>query len=54
VHCDDVGLAGQMAAAARVLNIKPHLCGGSRPDGEDGTELAAPCDIEAHRGTDGR
>lgn len=48
VHADDATLNAAMQQAATQLNLKPHRCGQAE------VLLAAPCDIEGHRGTDGR
>ena len=46
----DAAIASAMAAAGRVLNLKPHLVGPpSAP-----VEVVGPCDIEVHAGRDGR
>lgn len=50
VHSGDDEVAGLMRDAARRLNIKEHLVG----MGERKELLCMPCDIEVHRGYDGR
>jgi hypothetical protein len=48
VHDDDDRFRGPYTAAARALNLKPHGAG------DTGTIVIGPCDIEGHRGNDGR
>eukprot|EP00698_Gefionella_okellyi_P019190 TRINITY_DN584_c0_g1_i1.p1 TRINITY_DN584_c0_g1~~TRINITY_DN584_c0_g1_i1.p1 ORF type:complete len:1314 (-),score=331.34 TRINITY_DN584_c0_g1_i1:549-4436(-) len=48
VHVSDEEMNALMQRAGEALHLKPHAVGDS------GTVLYAPCDIEGHRGTDGR
>ena len=50
VQCD-ASIAQVMAEAGRALNLKPHVVGRTR---EVQTTLYGPCDIEVHKGRDGR
>lgn len=50
VHASDARCNSLMSEAAYRLNLKPHVVG----SGEQAKELAAPGDIEVHRGTDQR
>lgn len=50
MHDDDADAARRMAAAAAAINIKPHIVGA----GAGARVLCGPCDIEVHRGGDGR
>ena len=50
VHDDDSEAARRMAAAATAINVKPHVVG----NGAGAKLMHGPCDIEVHRGSDGR
>ncbi len=51
VHADSRALNQIMEEAGKFLWMKPHLVGA---DPNDQKLLSAPCDIEAHLGSDGR
>ena len=55
VACD-AAAAESISRAGEVLGLKPHMVGtGKLADGKPAlVEVVAPCDIEVHRGKDGR
>ena len=50
VHNDDVIASRLMVQAATTINVKPHVVG----SGAGAKLIYGPCDIEVHRGSDGR